>query len=135
MKKSPYLCKTKEIDNDSDTNLKKVEKRFGRLKNSSYLCETKIKWSVRLLDRTGFFSEIKQRFESSTDYKYGPFVYRTRKRNRFICLGRLTFRLENRVFESSTGYKISRGRAVVARKAHNLEVIGSSPVPATKKEK
>jgi hypothetical protein len=23
LKKSPYLCKTKEIDNDSDTNLKK----------------------------------------------------------------------------------------------------------------
>jgi len=23
VKKSPYLCKTKEIDNDSDTNLKK----------------------------------------------------------------------------------------------------------------
>ena len=114
--------------------MKKIEKRFGRLKNSSYLCETKNKWSVRLLDRTGFFSEIKQRFESFTDYKYGPFVYRTRKRNRLVCLGRPTFRLEDRVFESSTGYKISRGRAVVARKAHNLEVIGSSPVPATKKK-
>ena len=106
------------------------------MKKSPYLCETKMKWSVRLLDRTGFFSEIKQRFESSTDYKYGPFVYRTRKRNRFICLGRPTFRLEDRVFESSTGYKkdILRGRAVVARKAHNLEVVGSSPAPATKEK-
>jgi hypothetical protein len=28
---------------------------------------------------------------------------------------------------------ILRDRAVVARKAHNLEVIGSSPVPATNK--
>ena len=27
----------------------------------------------------------------------------------------------------------SRGRAVVARRAHNPEVAGSSPVPATKK--
>jgi hypothetical protein len=49
LKKFTYLCKTKEIDNDSDTNLKKVEKRFGRLKYSSYLCETKNKWSVRLV--------------------------------------------------------------------------------------
>ena len=38
------------------------------------------------------------------------------------------------MFESSTGYKILRGRAVVARKAHNLEVVGSSPAPATKKK-
>ncbi len=27
-----------------------------------------------------------------------------------------------------------RGRAVVAREAHNLEVAGSNPVPATKKK-
>ena len=26
---------------------------------------------------------------------------------------------------------LSRGRAVVARKAHNLEVVGSNPTPAT----
>ena len=29
--------------------------------------------------------------------------------------------------------KIVRGRAVVARRAHNPEVVGSSPAPATKK--
>jgi len=39
------------------------------MKKSTYLCKTKTKWSVRLLDRTDFFSEIKKRFESFTDYK------------------------------------------------------------------
>ncbi len=29
---------------------------------------------------------------------------------------------------------LSRGRVTVARKAHNLEVVGSTPTPATKKE-
>ncbi len=29
---------------------------------------------------------------------------------------------------------ISRGRVTVARKAHNLEVVGSIPIPATKKQ-
>ena len=46
LKKLPYLCKTKSEIKSE----KKIEKRFGRLKNSSYLCETKNKWSVRLLD-------------------------------------------------------------------------------------
>jgi len=27
-----------------------IQKRFGRLKKSSYLCQAKIKWSVRLTD-------------------------------------------------------------------------------------
>ena len=31
--------------------------------------------------------------------------------------------------------KTSRGRAVAARRAHNPEVAGSSPVPATEKSK
>ena len=30
--------------------------------------------------------------------------------------------------------KTLRGRAVVARKAHNLEAVGSNPAPATKKD-
>jgi hypothetical protein len=37
LKKLPYLCKTKSEIKSE----KKIEKRFGRLKNSSYLCETK----------------------------------------------------------------------------------------------
>ncbi len=37
-------------------------------------------------------------------------------------------------FDSPTGYKHkSRDGAVVARRAHNPKVTGSSPVPATKK--
>lgn len=37
-------------------------------------------------------------------------------------------------FESTSIHKILRDGAVVARKAHNLEVGGSSPSPATKKK-
>ena len=43
LKKFTYLCKTKEIDNDSDTNLKKNKKRFGEMKKSPYLCKKKNK--------------------------------------------------------------------------------------------
>lgn len=36
-------------------------------------------------------------------------------------------------FDSLLGHKvILRGRAVVARQAHNLKVVGATPTPATK---
>ena len=56
----------------------------------------------------------------------GPFVYR---------LGRQVFILERGVRLPYGLQNTSRDGAVVARRAHNPKVTGSSPVPATKEEK
>ena len=49
-----------------------------------------------------------------------------KKRLDFLCLPRYNRQVPTRCV-------ISRGRAGVARRAHNPEVVGSNPIPATKK--